>query len=434
MKELKLNFIKYVSLNVIGMIGLSCYILADTFFVSEALGTVGIAALNFSISIFSILQGTGLMIGIGGATDFSITKQEEKITKSKSFTYSIVMGIGASIIFIIIAIFFTKQLGVFLGADEVTLPLTQVYLTTILIFSPFFILNNILLAFIRNDKNPKLSMIAMLISSFSNIILDYIFMFPFSMGIFGAAFATGLSPIISLCILSTHFILKKQSFHIVRCKIYFSRMLKIISLGFSSFIGELASAISLITFNLIILKIEGNTGVASYGIVANVALVATAIFVGISQGMQPLASKYYSKRDMISVNLLFKYTVITSIIVSTIIYIVILSNRDVIIATFNSENNKQLSILASSGIKIYFIGYIFAGINIISATFFSSTSKPKDAMIISILRSCLLLVPIAFILSSIFQMNGVWFAFLITEFTVFIVTVILMRLNVLHHL
>ncbi|EGT3617484.1 MATE family efflux transporter, partial [Clostridium perfringens] len=313
MKELKLKFMKYVSLNVMGMIGLSCYILADTFFVAEALGTVGIAALNFSISIFSILQGIGLMIGIGGATDFSISKEEKSNSNNKSFTHAIVIGALASLIFIIVAIFFTKQLGILLGADETTLPLTQVYLTTILSFSPFFILNNILLAFIRNDKNPKLSMIAMLVSSFSNIILDYIFMFPLSMGIFGAALATGLSPIISLCILSSHFIFKKQSFHLAKCKIHFRRILRIISLGFSSFVGELASAIALITFNLIILKIEGNVGVAAYGIVANVALIATAIFVGISQGVQPLASKYYSKKDMLSVNLILKYTIITSI-------------------------------------------------------------------------------------------------------------------------
>lgn len=424
MKELKLKFMKYVSLNVIGMIGLSCYILADTFFVAEALGTVGIAALNFSISIFSILQGIGLMIGIGGATDFSISKQEKSNSNNKSFTHAIVIGAVASFIFIIVAIFFTKQLGILLGADEATLPLIQVYLTTILSFSPFFILNNILLAFIRNDKNPKLSMIAMLVSSFSNIVLDYIFMFPLSMGIFGAALATGLSPIISLCILSSHFISKKQSFHLAKCKIHFSRVLRIISLGFSSFVGELASAIALITFNLIILKIEGNVGVAAYGIVANVALIATAIFVGISQGVQPLASKYYSKKDMISVNLILKYTIITSIIVSAAIYIVIYSNRNIIISMFNSENNKQLATLASVGIKIYFIGYIFAGINIISAAFFSATSKAKEAMIVSTLRSCVILIPIVLIFSMIFKMNGVWLSFVITELIVCIITVI----------
>ena len=210
MKEIKNIFLKYVSLNVIGTIGLSCYILADTFFVSKALGDIGLASLNFSISIFSIMQGIGLMIGIGGATDYSIKKQQRDNSNNTAFTYSLVMGAVMSLIFIIIAIFFIEPLSKFLGADKITLPLTKTYLTTILSFSPFFILNNILLAFIRNDNDPKLSMIAMLVSSFSNIILDYVFMFPFSMGIFGAAFATALSSIISLGILSIHFIASSE--------------------------------------------------------------------------------------------------------------------------------------------------------------------------------------------------------------------------------
>lgn len=421
MKEIKNIFLKYVSLNVIGTIGLSCYILADTFFVSKALGDIGLASLNFSISIFSIMQGIGLMIGIGGATDYSIKKQQRDNSNNTAFTYSLVMGAIMSLIFIIIAIFFIEPLSKFLGADKITLPLTKTYLTTILSFSPFFILNNILLAFIRNDNDPKLSMIAMLVSSFSNIILDYVFMFPFSMGIFGAAFATALSPIISLGILSIHFIKKKHSFHIVKAKIIFADVRRIIALGFSSFIGELASAISLITFNLIILKLEGNTGVAAYGIVANVALIATAIFVGISQGIQPLVSKYYGKKDKKHVNDILRYSIITTLTLEVLIYscIYIFTNRIVII--FNSQSNTQLSIIASQGMIIYFLGYLFAGINIVSSAFFSSISNTKQAMIISILRSCLILIPVVYIFSVMFNMKGVWLSFLATEFIVFII-------------
>ena len=96
-----------------------------------------------------------------------------------------------------------------LGADSSTLPMTTTYLRTILCFAPFFISNNILIAFARNDSAPRLSMAAMLAGSLSNIILDYIFIFPLDMGMFGAAFATGLAPIISMGILSFHFFKRK---------------------------------------------------------------------------------------------------------------------------------------------------------------------------------------------------------------------------------
>ncbi|WP_206458769.1 MATE family efflux transporter [Anaerovorax sp. IOR16] len=423
MHNLIKNFIKYVSLNIIGMIGLSCYILADTFFIAKSLGTAGLAALNFSISIFSILQGLGLMIGIGGATRFSILKNNGKSEKSNSiFVHSLLIGALVSLFFVTIAIFFTKPLSVGLGADEVTLPLTKIYLTIILSFSPFFVLNNILLAFIRNDNNPKLSMTAMLINSFSNIILDYIFMFPLSMGIFGAAFATGLSPVISLGVLSLHFMNKKKGFHICKCKVRISIIIDIVLLGFSSFIGELASAISLITFNLVILRIEGNTGVAAYGIIANIALIAVAVFTGVAQGIQPLASEYYGKNDTKSLRSILQYGIITAFSLSLFIYLTVFCFSSTIVAAFNSECDNILAYIANKGLKVYFLGYFFAGINIVSTAFLSATSNSKQAMLISIMRSSILLVPSVLILSMTFKMNGVWLSFVSTEFLVFLIS------------
>ncbi|WP_434799362.1 MATE family efflux transporter [Terrisporobacter vanillatitrophus] len=428
MKELKLKFIKYVSLNVMGMIGTSCYILADTLFVSKALGTVGLASLNFSIPVFSIIQGIGLMIGIGGATQHSI-KEQQKSSNNSSFTQSIYFGGIMSIFFMIVGALFASKLAMLLGADKSTFLLTKTYLTTLLYFSPFFIFNNILLAFIRNDNNPKLSMIAMLVSSFANIVLDYVFMFPFKMGIFGAALATSLSPIISLYILSLHFIKKNQKFHFVKSKILFSNIYKIITLGFSSLIGELTSAISLITFNLIILKIGGNTSVASYGIVANVSLIVTSIFTGVSQGIQPLSSEYYGKNEMTFVKKIFNYSMITALIFEIAIYVIIYLFTNEIVAIFNSEHNLQLTTIAGEGMRIYFIGYLFAGINIVSCAFFSSISKVKEAMVISISRSCMILIPAIFIFSILFKMKGIWFSFVIAEFVVLIINSVFLIKN-----
>lgn len=219
-KAILKKFVKYVSFNIIGMIGLSCYILADTFFVAKVLGASGIAALNFSISVYSLLHGVGIMIAIGGATRYSILKSQSS-DKKANIVFSTCMKLGVIIgfIFAIIGIFGSRTLASILGADVSTLPLTKTYLTTILCFAPIFIINNIMLAFVRNDNNPNLSMVAMLVGSFSNIILDYIFMFPLKMGMFGAAFATCLAPIISTGILLTHFLKKKNNFKYIHNKI-----------------------------------------------------------------------------------------------------------------------------------------------------------------------------------------------------------------------
>ena len=152
------DFFKYVSLSVVGMIGLSLYILVDTFFISHRLGANGIAALNFSIPVFSLMSGFGLMIGIGGASRYSILKGQNETKKgSRIFSHAICFGLTLGGILLLIGLFFSKPLANLLGADEVTLHMTNVYLKTILCFAPFFIFNNILLGFVRNDNNPNLA-------------------------------------------------------------------------------------------------------------------------------------------------------------------------------------------------------------------------------------------------------------------------------------
>lgn len=408
------DFAKYSSLNILGMIGLSCYILADTFFVSKALGATGLAALNLSIPIFNVVHGLGLMIGIGGATRFSILKSQNEDEKAQiAFSTSIKVGFWIGILLVIIGILGSERLALLFGADMVTLPYTNTYLITILVFSPFFILNNTLLAFVRNDHNPRLSMIAMLVGSFSNIILDYIFMFPLKMGMFGAAFATCLAPIISLCILSFHFVERKNLAALVKTKMLWSLVPDLFSLGLSALIIEISSGIVLITFNLVILGLEGNLGVAAYGIVANLALVVIAIFTGLAQGTQPLASKFYGLREHQSVNKLLKYAFVTSISIALIIYFSFFIFAESIVGIFNSEDHARVSEIAVTGLRIYSLGFFFAGINIIAAIFLGATEKARAAFSISIARGIIIIVPLVLMLSRIWNLYGVWLSFII---------------------
>lgn len=207
------EFSRYCTLNVLGMIGLSCYILADTFFVSKGLGRNGLTALNLAIPVYSFIHGSGLMLGIGGATKYSIFKSnKERKNANTIFTNTFYLATVISIVFVLVGIFLSKSLTTVLGSDSDVFKMTNIYLKCILIFAPAFIINDVLICFIRNDNNPNLSMYAMLGGSLSNIILDYIFIFPLQLGIFGAVFATGLAPIISILILSLHRIKKKINF------------------------------------------------------------------------------------------------------------------------------------------------------------------------------------------------------------------------------
>lgn len=273
------EFIKYVTLNVCGMVGLSCYILADTFFISKGLGSDGLTALNLAIPIYSFIHGIGLMFGMGGATKYSIFMgQKHKKEANEVFNNTLRMALMIACVFSVIGVLFSKGIAGILGAEGSILSMTDIYLKTILLFSPAFISNEVLLSFVRNDENPGLAMAAMLTGSISNIILDYIFIFPFQWGMFGAVIATSMAPLISMVVLSMHKIKGKQQFFLKKIRFSSKMILDVSKLGIPSLITEVAAGIVMIIFNMLILGIEGDIGVAAYGVIANLALVFSTIY------------------------------------------------------------------------------------------------------------------------------------------------------------
>lgn len=205
------EFFRYTSLSVCGMIAISCYILADTYFVAQGLGTNGLAALNLAIPIYNFIHGIGLMLGMGGATKFSICRsQNRQLEANRMFTNTLYLGVLFSALLVLTGIFLSEPLVRLLGAEGDVLKMANTYLKVMLLFSPAFIFNDILLCFVRNDGNPRLTMAATVSGSIANIILDYIFIFPCGMGIFGAVLATGFAPVLGILIMSPHWLKKTK--------------------------------------------------------------------------------------------------------------------------------------------------------------------------------------------------------------------------------
>ena len=317
--------------------------------------------------------------------------------------------------FFLAGLFLSPQITALLGADSQVAAMTQTYLKMILLFAPAFILNDILVCFVRNDGNPRLSMLAMLGGSMANILLDYVFIFPLGMGIFGAVLATGLAPLISIAIMSGHWMGKNKGFHLAKTEIQGQTALLILSLGFPSLITEVSSGIVIIVFNVIILGLKGNVGVAAYGVIANLSLVVISIFTGIAQGMQPLISSAYGRGDSARIRGILRYGLAAAVFISLTLYAGICWGAAPITAVFNSENNLKLQEIAEYGLRLYFTGIPAAGLNIILSIFFTSTEQAVPAHIISLLRGMVLIIPIAFFLSGLWGMTGVWLAFPATE-------------------
>lgn len=264
-------------------------------------------------------------------------------------------------------------------------------------------------------------MAAMLTGSISNIILDYVFLYPMQMGIFGAVFATGLAPVISLGVLSIHLIRRQNTFHLRLSLPKWSYLTSILSLGASSLITELASGIVIIVFNMVILKLAGNTGVAAYGVVANLSLVVTAVYTGIAQGCQPIIGKAFGTSQFCDIQKILRYALVSMVLFSFVIYLTLFFLSEPIVGIFNSDGNPELQAIAEYGLKLYFTAIPFAGFNIILSMYFVAIGKAVPSQIISLSRGFILIIPIAILLPIWFKLTGVWLSYPLTELLVCVI-------------
>ncbi|SHM34974.1 MATE family efflux transporter [Ruminococcus flavefaciens] len=415
-KPIRNDFFMYILANVISSIGVSIYILIDTFFISKGMGAQGLAALNLALPVFNFLNGFGLMLGMGGGSKFSMLYcRTERIETDRIFTNAFISMLAVSAVFEIIGIFFSKQFTHLLGADTNVFRLSHDYLKTILLFSPAFLMNNIMACFMRNDSAPKLAMLGMLSGSLANIILDYVFIFKLGMGMRGAALATCISPFVSMSIMSIHIITGWNAFSLRIMRPSWSVIKEIMSLGLHSFFTEISGGLVLMVFNFVIHRLMGNTGIAAYGVIANIGIVFTAVFVGLSSGAQPLMCRYHGKNDEKAINYILCLSIRTALVLAAVSYLLIYTQTSNIVSLFNSSNDSKMQSIAENGLKIYFLFMPFMGANTIMSVYFMSDEKPHSAQIISLLRGTFLVIPAAFIAYFMQSIGLVWLAVPISE-------------------
>ncbi len=427
--RLKKLLIKFLFPSILAMLATSVNILCDTIFISQGVGKEGLSALGIAIPIYNVYNAVSLLIGMGGATLYSINmgkKNNEKANQvfNTSIFIAIIIGLSISIFGYI----FSKNVAILFGASEEILGLSNEYLKIILLSGINFILSGVLQAFIRNDGAPKLSMVAGITGNMFNVVFDYIFIFVLDMGMRGAAIATAIAPMVTLIIIATKFIKKSGYLRFNYKSIKIPYITNVFKVGISSSFIEVSGAIVIILFNYILIDMIGEIGVATYSIISNIALIGVAILSGISQAIQPIISVNFGAEHYDRVIKTRKAAIYIAIAFGIVFFLVGNIFTKEVISFFNNSDLKLIEITAR-GMRIYFAAFIFIGINMVNISFFQAISHAKISNTMSIIKSFALVLINLCILPKVFGINGLWSTIPVAEFITLIIGIFIVKYN-----
>ena len=415
---------QYVFRSILSTVGASIYVLADSFFVAQKMGVLGVAVMNLSMPLFNVMDGLGFLLGMGGGTLFTIYQIQDRKRSTKTYTQTVIMGLIIGLVFTLLGILWALQISHLLGADQTTFKMTFQYVQTVLLFGPGFIFNNLLLGFIRNDHGTKTAMFAMTISSLANIFLDWLFILRLDMGMVGAGLATSFSPIISILIILTHFRKKKNHLKLVSHPFILSDLRQTFSIGLPSFLTEMSTGFGIFIYNWVFLKVSGNNAVAAYGIAANVLLVALALFTGVAQGIQPIVSQEYAHRNFKTIKHGLHFGLIIAELLGIVCLAFVCFNSHLIIDFFNAASNFKVISLANSGMKLLLISLLFSSLNVVFNIFFSAINNSHISIAMVILRGYIFPLVIVALSAKLAGIQGVWLSLTVIELVTFIIELI----------
>lgn len=422
-------FLSYLIPSTFGLLLLSINLVIDGIFIGHGVGPNGLAAVNISVPIYSFFYGIALWIGMGGATLFSIQIGKGNVKEAQRiFTMSFIISVVISLVISAVSLLMIEQLAYFFGANDVIIDLVLDYMFVLVLFGIIFVLESYLSVFIRNDGNPLLAMSGLVASAVFNIILNYYFIFVFGWGVKGAAYAIVIANFLAVVIMSFHFVRKKSILKFVKVKINLDTIRNVLTFGFPSFISEASIAIMTFGYNIAFIRMIGETGVAAFSIVNYLHTMVLLMFIGVGSAIQPLVSFYYGAKLQEKVGQSLRLGVITSIIFGAVSLLAGIVFAGPLAHLFNATES-PLYEMTVTGIKLFFINYLFLGINMVYATYYQSIGKVKLSVQITFARSILFVVIFLLVLPPFIGTNGVWLSVPVAEGLAFLLILYVRKQN-----
>lgn len=413
--NIKKIFLHYAFPSLFAMLGNALYLIVDGIFIGRGIGANALAVVTMASPVMEFILAFTIFVCMGASTIISMKFAQNKVDEANNiFSIALLLMFGFSITLAIFGNLFLEELALMLGATELLLGGVKEYLFILCTFSFTLALSYGLSVIVRNDGNPRITMIAMVIGAITNITLDYVFIYIFKWGITGAAIATSLGQIFSVFILLSHFILKKGQLKLVKPQFSFKILKDISTIGVSAFIQELSLGIVTFTFTVTTLKYLGEIGVSAYGIIAYVALFVFMAFLGIAQGIQPIVSYNHGANEPRRIKHALKLGLITNLSLGILFFLICLLVPGSIAKIFASSDINLIS-MTIRPLQIYAIAFIFTGMNITFSTYFLAVEEVKYSNIVSLSRSVILTVFFLLTLPVFMGPTGIWLSIILSE-------------------
>ena len=422
---------KAVIPSVAMMVFISIYSIVDGLFVSNFVGTTAFAGLNLIYPVLMIVGAIGFMIGTGGSALVSKTLGEgNKEKANKYFSMFIWMTFVLGIIVSSILIILTPDIAILLGAEGEMIDYCVTYGRICLAFQTSFIVQNAFQAFFVTAEKPHLGLILSIISGCTNIVLDFLFIFVFEMGISGAALATGISQTIGAVVPIFYFVLKKDLIIKLGSPYFeFVPMLKGCINGLSELFTNISASIVSIIYNYQLMALAGENGIASYGVILYAQFIFLAVYFGYSMGTSPIFGFNYGAKNTNELKNLFKKSLI---VIGCSAVILVLASELLArpISVFFVGYDKVLLDMTVRGFRIFAISFLICGFNIFSSAFFTALNNGLVSLLLSIGRTFVFQIIAVVLLPYYFGLDGIWLSIIMSELLALLITIfffILMR-------
>ena len=415
---------------IIGMIVNALYNIVDRMFIGNIpnIGSLAITGVGITMPIMTIILAFGMLIGIGATANISLNLGKgnrptaEKLL-GNAFTLSIIVGLAIAIVGTICA---NPILNLF-GASENTLFYAKEYLNIILLGCTFNMLSFSLNSTVRADGNPKMSSLTMVIGCGTNIILDYVFIFIFNLGVKGAALATIISQAITFFIILYYYTIGNSNLKlkVENFKLKKHLVTMTFAIGIAPFATQIANSLVQVIANNALKTYGSDLAIGAMTVISSLNIVFMMPIFGINQGCQPIIGFNYGAKKYKRAKETFKYATMAACVICIIGFTIIQCFPTQIISLFN--NDPKLTNLAMRGIRIYLLMMPIVGINIVATSYYQSIGKAKVSMFVSLLRQVILLIPFTIILPKFIGLDGVWAAGACADSLSVIITLILLR-------